>query len=167
MRRRHLLRAMGASATLGVAGCIGGGSKIVTNVQRDVSVTPGTGWVQKIPDVSEHGGAIQYSVRAKKPFDVYFFVGESQYLAYDDFTDGTEPPETPFGDASVGTSAEEESNTYVASTTEDGAREPIEGTGPYYFVVDHSAYLGRTPPKEHGGPLKAFVDLTVTKKRFL
>jgi hypothetical protein len=167
MRRRQLLKALPASASVGVAGCIGGGSKLVANVQRQVSVMPSSGWIKKIPDVSEHGGAIQYTVRAKKPFDVYFFVGEQQYLAYDDYTDGTEPPETPFGDASIGTSAEEQSkDEYVAATKNDGAREPIDETGPYYFVVDHSDYLGRTPPAEHGGELRAFVDLTVTEKRF-
>ena len=167
MKRRVLLASLGASAVFGLGGCIGGGSEVVTTVQRTVRVEPGQGWVERVPDVSDPGGAIQYKVSASQPFDVYFFTSEESYMFYDTFVDGGDPAGTPPGDRDVGTAARRlEKDAYRATTKNEGGREPVDASGPYFFVVDHSRYRGERPPGEQADPLSAFVDLTVTKKKF-
>ena len=167
MKRREMLRVAGASAGVGLAGCVGGGSDVVETMQRQVSVTPGQGWVTELPDVSDPGGAIQYNVSANQRFDVYFFTSEESYMFYDTFVDGGDPAGTPPGDRDVGTAARRlEKDAYRATTKNEGGREPVDASGPYFFVVDHSRYRGERPPGEQADPLSAFVDLTVTKKKF-
>jgi len=39
-------------------------------------------------------------------------------------------------------------------------------SGPYFFVVDHSDYRGGAVPGEQPTALDAFVEMTVTKKKF-
>ena len=46
-----------------------------------------------------------------------------------------------------------------------GAREPLDATGPYYFVVDHSNYRLENRVDEYGEDLSAFVDLKVVEQR--
>jgi len=60
----------------------------------------------------------------------------------------------------------EDGKIYEAATTDGGAREPLNETGPYYFVVDHSSYRMENRVDEYAEPLAAFVDLEVVKKRF-
>lgn len=156
--------ALGAGS---LAGCIGGGGKVVTTVQRTVSVEPGQGWVKKIPDVSDPGGALQYTAKASQAFDVYFFTSEESYMYYDTYVDGGKPALTPSGDDAIGTTAERlGKDAYQAATPDGGAREQVEESGPYFFVVDHSDYRDGAAPGEEPSPLSAFVDLTVTKHRF-
>lgn len=167
MQRRSLLAGV-AVGLGGVAGCVGGGGEVVTTVQRTVSVRPGQGWVKEIPDVSDPGGAIQYRATAGQPFDVYFFSSEEAYMFYDTYTDGNEPARTPAGNTDVGTSAEAlGEDTYRATTQNGGAREQIDDTGPYFFVVDHSDYREGAVPGDEPEPLSVSVDLTVTQRKLI
>jgi hypothetical protein len=143
-----------------------GGEAIVT-VQQSVRVDAGGSWVEEIPDISDTGGAISYTVRSNdRRFDVYFFVGEDQYEHYRAYVRGNEPDETPaghevFSKAAVPKSDAEE--TFEAATQDGGAREPLDATGPYYFVVDHSSYRLENRVEAFDEPLAAFVDLEVVK----
>jgi hypothetical protein len=168
MRRRSFLSAAGVATVVGTAGCLGG-TEVVTNVQRTVTVEPGQGWIEEVPDVSENGGGIQYTVNASQPFDVYFFTSEEDYMFYDTYTDGGKPARTPSGHDGVGTAAEKRNkDAYQAATGESGGRKSIGTSGPYFFVVDHSGYRdeNQPPPDSEAKRLSAFVDLTVTKKEF-
>lgn len=169
MNRRALLSAAAVGFAGGVAGCVGGGGEVVKTVQREVAVPPGQGWVTEVPDVSDPGGAVRFRVTAEQPFEVYFFTGEESYMFYDTYTDGNEPALTPSGNADVSTAAEQvEDDTYRAETQKGGARQPIDASGPYFFVVDHSGYRGETPPSdEQPTPLEAYVDLTVTQRKLI
>jgi len=168
MQRRALLSTAAVAVAGGAVGCVGGG-EVVATVQRSVSVRPGQGWIEEIPDVSDPGGAIRYRAKADRPFDVYFFASEESFMFYDTYTDGNEPALTPKGDGDVSASAEKVAeDTYAAETHDGGARQPIDDTGPYYFVVDHSGYRGEHPPKtEQPSPLDVFVDLTVTRRKLI
>ncbi|WP_123538021.1 hypothetical protein [Halosimplex salinum] len=168
MNRRAVLRTA-VVGLAGGAGCIGGGGEVVTTVQRSVSVQPGQGWIKEIPDVSDPGGAIQYRAKADRPFDVYFFSEEESYMFYDTYTDGGDPALTPAGNTDVSTTAEEVAeDTYEAATDDGGAREPIDASGPYFFVVDHSDYRDdAAPDDDEPSPLEVFVDLTVTERKLL
>jgi len=163
MHRRVVVSAVVAGLTW-AGGCIGGGSEVVTTVQRDVSVTPGQGWVTEIPDVSGSGGAVQYKARASQPFEVYLFTSEEDYMFYDTYVDGGDPARTPGGHDEVSATAEQVSErSYEAATPNDGARESVDAEGPYFFVVDHSNY-GDATPADEPSPLSVFLDLTVTER---
>jgi hypothetical protein len=169
MDRRSFLRGVGVGTVAGTAGCIGGGGKVVVNVQREISVRPRTGWIKEIPDVSNPGGAISYVSRASDAYDVYFFTSAAQVEQYQAFTDGEEPDHMPPGDRTIGGTATAVSkDTYRATSRDDGGRQSIGASGPYYFVLDNSnyptaggAYL-RDPPTERS----IYLDLTVSKQRF-
>lgn len=169
MRRRRLIRSLGAAAfgagCLG-PGCLGLGGEVVVSVQRSVEVPPGEGWVRKVPDVSDPGGAISYAVTSEDgSFDVYLFQEEG-YRYYDAYVTGREPERTPKGLAQFNTVAvETDGDVYEAATQDDGARESLEAAGPYYFVVDHSNYRLSHRTDDHAEPLSAFVDLEVVEDR--
>jgi len=169
MNRRSFLSSAGVGVAVGLAGCVGGGGEVVKTVQRDVLVEPGQGWVLDIPDVSDPGGAIQYRATANHPFDVYFFTKEESFMFYDTFTDGNEPAMTPAGLSDVGTAAEEVGDdTYRAETQKGGARQPIDASGPYFFIVDNSNYRDETPPSgDPPSPLDVYLDLTVTQRKLI
>ena len=169
MNRRSLLSTTAVGIACGLGGCVSGGGEVVKTVQRDVAVQPGDGWVIDVPDVSDPGGAIRYRTTADRPFDVYFFSNEESYMFYDTFTDGNEPAMTPAGNSDVGTSAQEVGDdTYRAETQNGGARQPIDASGPYFFVVDNSEYREETPPKgDPPSPLEVYVDLTVTQRKLI
>jgi hypothetical protein len=165
MRRRNVLATLAAGA-VPVGGCIGGGSEVVTSVQRSISVSPGRGWVEEVPDTSD--GAVQYKARADRPFDVYLFTSESEFLQYDAYVDGDDPEETPSGHEKISTRAEQVTDTtYEAATPNGGGRAALGTSGPYYFVVDHSDYRNGAKPGENPSPLSVFLDLTVTERTFL
>lgn len=168
MRRRTVVSSL-AAGMVWTGGCLGGGSDIVTNVQRDLAVSPGQGWVERIPDLSGAGGAVQYKARASQPFDVYFFTSEETYMFYDTYVDGGDPARTPSGHGKIGTAAERVSDTtYEAETPNGGARQSIGEAGPYFFVVDHSDYGDSKPDDpDNPQPLSVFLDLTVTKRTLL
>lgn len=169
MNRRSFLRGAAAAGCLGGAGCIGGGGEIVTNIQREISVKPGEGWSERIPAVLDNGGAVSYVTRARLPYDVYFFTSEAQMRAYRAFTDGEEPDRLPTGDRSVGrTATPVGERMHKATSKNDGGRQEIEGTGPYYFVLDNSDYpaAGGAYPSAQPSSRSIFLDLTVTRKRF-
>ncbi|WP_436926365.1 hypothetical protein [Halosimplex amylolyticum] len=168
MDRRAILSTAALGVAGGLAGCIGGGGEVVTTVQRTVSVQPGQGWIKEIPDVSNPGGAIRYHAKADRPFDVYFFSSEESFMFYDTYTDGDEPALTPAGDTDVSATAEKVAkDAYEAETQKGGARQPIDDSGPYYFVVDHSDYRDEAGPGDEPAPLDVFVDLTVTQRKLL
>lgn len=159
---------MGAGVTALGTGCLGGGGEVVLSIQQDVHIDPQGAWMEtEIPDVSDPGGAIQYIVRAEQPFDVYFFTDESAFRQYDAYIKGREPDETPPGNPDFSQAAlpGEDDELYEASTTDDGAREPLEATGPYFFAVDHSSYRMENRVEKYDEALTAFVDLTVIEKR--
>lgn len=168
MQRRAFLETMSVGAVVGTAGCIGGGGELVVNVQRDISLEPHTGWIKEIPDVSDPGGAVQYVARSSEPFDVYFFVGQEAARRYDAYLDGDEPDEMPSGDPDLSRTATPAGDQYRATSKKDGARQPVDAEGPYYFVVDHSNYpsAGGAFVGEEPRPRSVFLDLTVSKKRF-
>jgi uncharacterized short protein YbdD (DUF466 family) len=167
MKRRAFLRSTGVAATIGTTGCLGMGGEAIVTVQESVRVEPGSYWVEEVPDVSDPGGAISYTVRSNdRRFDVYFFVGQDEYEHYEAHVQGEEPDETPagheeFSKAAVPKSDAEE--TFEAATQDGGAREPLDATGPYYFVVDHSSYRMENRVEEFADPLAAFVDLEVVR----
>jgi len=164
MRRRNVLATL-AVGVVSVGGCIGGGSEVVTSVQRSISVSPGQGWIERVPDTS--GGAVQYKARANRPFDVYFFTSEEAFMFYDTYTDGGDPARTPKGHEKIGTRAEQVTDTtYEAATPNGGARKKIGTDGPYFFVVDHSDYRGDATPGDNPSSLSVFLDLTVTERNF-
>lgn len=169
MKRRGYLRAVGASVTAIGSGCLATGGEVVVGVTESIRVDPGDGWTHEIPDVSDTGGAISYTVRSQqRAFDVYLFVGGEVYANYEAFIEDREPDATPAGNsrlskAAVSTSGAEEM--YEAATADEGSRESLEMTGPYYFVVDHSNYRMENRVDEYGKPLSAFVDLEVVKQR--
>jgi hypothetical protein len=165
MRRRNVLATLAAGA-VPVGGCIGGGSEVVTSVQRNISVSPGRGWVEEIPDTS--GGAVQYKARADRPFDVYLFTSESEFLQYDAYVDGDDPERTPSGHGKISARAEPVTDTtYEAATPNGGGRASIDASGPYYFVLDHSDYRNGAEPSDNPTALSVFLDLTVTERSFL
>jgi len=170
MRRRTFLRTAGAGAMAVGSGCLGTGGNVVVNVTESISVDPGDGWVKEVPDVSDGGGgAVSYRIRSRqRAFDVYFDGGEEQFAHYDAFVSGGDPEETPRGHASFSKAAVPKSDAegvYQAATNDDGARESLDATGPYYFVVDHSNYRMENRVDEYGDPLSAFVDLKVVEQR--
>jgi hypothetical protein len=169
MQRRRFLQRGAAGLVLGTVGCLGSGGEVVVTVSRDVAVEPGTGWIREIPDVSDPGGSISYISRSQVPYDVYFFTSEEQMQRYDAYTGGEDPEKHPTGDQNVGrTATETESGNYKASTKNDGGRQSIDETGPYYFVLDHSDYpaAGGARPNDMPERQSIYLDLTVTRKRF-
>lgn len=161
MRRRNVLATLVAGMAP-VGGCIGGGSEVVTSVQRSISVSPGQGWIEQIPDTS--GGAVQFKARSDQPFDVYFFTSEEDFMFYDTYTDNGDPARTPDGHGKIGCRAEQVTDTtYEAATPNGGARQEIGTEGPYFFVLDHTNYRDSTGPSDNPSPLSVFLDLTVTE----
>ncbi|MFC6974593.1 hypothetical protein ACFQL1_07720 [Halomicroarcula sp. GCM10025709] len=165
MKRRRVLQTVGAGITALGSGCLGSG-EVVLSIQQDISVDPKDAWTKQLPDVSDTGGAIEYTVRADRPFDIYFFADEEQFEMYDSYIKGRDPPETPRGDRSFSQTAlpRQDGEVYEAST-EDRAREPLDVDGPSFFAVDHSNYRMETRVEEFGEELTAFVDLQVIKQR--
>ena len=168
MNRRAVLRTVGTGLAALGGGCLGGGGEVVVSVQRDVHVDPQDAWTETdIRDVSASGGALQYIVRADVPFDVYFFTDEAAFEQYETYIAGREPDRTPAGDPQFSQTAlpTEGSDLYEASTTDGGARESLDATGPYFFAVDHSSYRMENRVEQYDDPLTAFVDLKVIEKR--
>jgi len=169
MRRRGFLQAIGVGTTLGSTGCLGLGGEAIVSVQESVRVEAESGWVEKIPDISDSGGALSYRVRSSdRRFDVYFFVGDEQYEHYKAYIHGKNPDETPSGYDDFSKAAvpkPDAESTYEAATHDDGARASLDVTGPYYFVVDHSSYRMENRVDEFAEPLAAFVDLEVVKNQ--
>jgi len=152
------------------SGCLGGGGEVIVSVQRDVTVEPGTAWMEtEIPDLSESGGAIEYIVKAETPFDIYFFSNESDFERYDAYIKGDDPDKTPPGNSEFSRAAVpvEGSDIYEATTDNGGNRQSVESAGPYYFAVDHSNYRMENRVEKFDDPLQAFVDLKVIRKRSL
>ena len=99
---------------------------------------------------------------------MYFFSSEESYVFYDTFVDGDEPAMTPAGNTDVGTTAElVAEDTYEAATPDGGARQTIDDTGPYFFVVDHSHYRDEAGPGDEPRPFDVYVDLTVTQRKLI
>ena len=177
MDRRAFLRRVGVAGTLATAGCIGGGGEVVERTAKTVTIDPYSGWVLEIPDVSDPGGTISFTAECERKFDVYFFTSEAALTAYEEYVDqkpaeqnpGEAAGDMPDGDERITQTATEGGDgRYRAATNDQGARQGIEGTGPYYFVLDHSNY-----PAAGGAflddPAEARwidLDLTVSKKRF-
>jgi hypothetical protein len=177
MKRRTFLRSAVAGGVLGTAGCIGGGGKVVTNLQRDISVAPHSAWIKQIPDVSDPGGAISYIARGEAPFDVYFFVGRDAVKRYQSYIrieqqEGAAAgmsPDLPTGHADITrTATRVGQDMYKATSVDDGGRRPLEEPGPYFFVLDNTNYpaAGGAYIGDNARDRSIFVDLTVTKKRF-
>jgi len=152
------------------SGCLGGGGEVIVSVQQDVTVDPGTAWMEKeIPDLSDSGGAIEYIVRAEQAFDVYFFSDESAFEQYNAYIQGDDPEATPPGnnDFSQAAIQREGDGIYEATTDDGGNRQSVESSGPYYFAVDHSSYRMENRVEKFDEPLQAFVDLKVIRNRSL
>ena len=171
MRRRTYLRTVGAGAATLSGGCLGGGGKVVVSVAESISIRPGDGWVEEIPDVSDTGGAVSYIIRSgQAPFDVYFFVGRERYDYYETFVGGEDPAKTPRGHSSFSKAAVPRTaskDVYEAATKDGGAREPLDVAGPYFLVVDHSNYRMENRVESDEDSLSVFVDLEVVQHRSL
>lgn len=169
MRRRTYLQTVGVGAAAAGSGCLGTGGEVVVGVTESIRVEAGDGWVTEIPDVSDPGDAVSYTVRSKDgAFDIYFFVGEEEYDHYEAFLRDEDPAETPAGDSSLSKAAVPKSGSeevYEAATQDGGARESLDVTGPYYLVVDHSNYRMENRVEAQGDHLSAFVDLKVVEQR--
>ncbi len=166
MRRRTLLRSLGAAATAAGTGCMGLGGEVVVSVQQSVRVPAGDGWSRELPDVSDSGGAISYRITSEDgAFDVYLFP-EEEFRYYDEYVKGREPERTPKGVAQFGKVAvETDGGVYEVATADGGARESLDAEGPYHFVVDQSNYrLGRRMD-DHADELSAFVELELVERR--
>jgi hypothetical protein len=177
MDRRAFLRRSGVAVAVGTAGCIGGGGKVVESTATTVTVDPYAGWVLEIPDVSDPGGTISYTAECKRGFDVYLFTSEDQRAAYEEYVDrkpadqrpGEAAGDLPTGDQSIGqTATEGDDGRYRAATKNQGARQPIEHTGPTYFVLDNSNYpaAGGAFLEDPAETRWIDLDLTVSEKRF-
>jgi len=165
-----VIRSVGAGLVTVGSGCLGGGGEVIVSVQQDVTVEPGTAWMERgIPDLSESGGAIEYIVRAERSFDVYFFSDRADFEQYDAYINGDEPDETPPGNREFSQAAVPEADTamYAAMTDGGGNRQSIDRSGPYYFAVDHSSYRMENRVEEFDDPLRVFVDLKVIRNRSL
>jgi hypothetical protein len=166
MRRRAMIKAVGAASVVGTAGCMGGG-EVVAEIQRSVRIEPGQYWSQELPDVSEPGGSIEYGVSAERAFDLYLFTSGDAYATYRARLRGETVDGTPTGHDRLSTTAvpADDGETYRA-TTDDEAREPLGAEGPYYFVVDHTDYAVGQMPGHPGDQLRATIDLTLVRNRF-
>jgi hypothetical protein len=163
MDRRSMLRAVGTSGAVLAAGCLGG--TVRHDVQRSVRIPRGEYWVSELPPV-EGSGAISYTVRAERRFDVYVFTDDAAFETYRDVHGGgSVPSSAPRGDRDLGMTAVEASggDQYVARTADEGAREPYGADSGAAFVVDHSAYAIGAAPAETADPLSPFVDLEVVE----
>jgi hypothetical protein len=160
MNRRTFL-ASAACATGSLTGCVAGG-RVVHERHRSVRVEPGGGWTFEITGI-EGDGAVAYTVRADRRFDVYYFTSEAHYSRYQAFLAGETPAETPSGHGQLSRGAvhDEQRDTYEVAVPEDGGRASVSVADAHYFVVDHSNYGMGVPVEEHAAPLEAFVDLTV------
>jgi len=167
MRRRAFVASLAAGSAGVVTGCVGGGSEVVTVVQRSITIPPGDGWVKEVPDVSDPGGAVQYTAQSSDPFHVYFFTSEQAYMYYHTYVSGDEPALTPGGHDEISTAATETGdNSYGAATGESGSRVSVSESGPYFFVLDHSDYRDETVPADDADRVSVFLNLTVTERRF-
>ncbi|WP_226022716.1 hypothetical protein [Halomicrobium salinisoli] len=166
MRRRTLLRSLGASAAAFGAGCLGLGGEVVVSVQQSVRVPAGEGWSRELPDVSDSGGAISYEATSEdESFDVYLFQAE-QFRYYDEYVKGRDPERTPKGIEQFSKVAvETDGGVYEAATANGGARESLDAAGPYHFVVDHSNYRLGHRMDDHADELSAFVELELVEDR--
>jgi len=170
VKRRSVLRTAGVGLAALGSGCLGGSGEVIVSVQQDVNVGPGEAWLEKdIPDVSESGGAIEYIVRSETRFDVYFFANRDDFDEYEAFIRGREPETNPPANPKFSQTSlrNEESELYEATTANNGGRQSVDASGPYYFAVDHSNYRMETRVDEFDDPLRAFVDLKVIRKRSL
>jgi hypothetical protein len=161
MNRRNFLVTAVAGATGSIAGCVAGG-RVVHEQHRSVRIDAGRGWIFEITDV-EGDGAVSYTVRADRRFDVYYFTSDRTCDRYRSFLGGSDPPETPTGHDDLGRAAvyDERREEFEAAAPADGGRRSVSVDGSHYFVVDHSNYGMGVPVEEHADPLDAFVDLTV------
>ena len=177
MNRRTFLRGSGVAVAVGSAGCIGGGGKVVESTAKTVTIDPYAGWVLEIPDVSDSGGTISYTAECERGFDVYFFTSDDARQAYEEYVDqkpaeqrpGEATGDLPKGDQSIGqTATEGDDGRYRAATKNMGARQPIDDSGPYYFVLDNSNYpaAGGAYLQDPAEARWIDLDLTVSEKRF-
>ena len=177
MDRRSFLRRSGLAGALATAGCLGGGGEVVESTARTVTIEPYSGWIAEIPDVSDPGGTISYTAECERGFDVYFFTSEDERDAYEEYIErkpadqqpGAAAGDMPKGDQSIGqTATEGDDGRYRAATKDKGARQPIDGSGPYYFALDNSNYpaAGGAFLEEPAESRWVDLDLTVTKRRF-
>jgi hypothetical protein len=166
VKRRAYLAGL-ASGGAAVAGCLGTGGEAVVDVQESVRIDPESGWTERVPDVSDPGGAVSYIVKSEDgPFDVYFFTERAAYNAYAEYVTGGDPERTPPGhDGFSAAAIPDGGDLYVAETADEGARESLSAEGPYWFVVDHSSYRMENPVDEYGDSLQASVDLSVVRER--
>lgn len=164
MNRRRFLSTVALGGVVGSAGCLGTGGEVITSVRQTITVEPGSGWVEEIPD---DGGQIAYITRARRPYDVYFFTSDEQIKQYRAYLAGESPDETPAGDQDIGRTATESSGDYMAKTDDDGGRQPIDADGPYYFVLDNSDYpaSGAYPAEDAPKNRRIFLDLSVTARQ--
>jgi hypothetical protein len=165
MKRRTFLATAAGVSALGLAGCTGAG-KVVTQVSRDITVQPRSGWSEEIPDVSDPGGGMEFIARSDRRFSVYVFTEEADFLAYRSYVQDGESDRTPRGhpDFSKRATYDEERDLFEAMTDNEGAREPIDATGPYWFVLDHSHYGIPSTMSEEAEPISVFLDLQVVRK---
>lgn len=164
MNRRTVLATVAVGTTGGLTGCIAGG-RVVHDEKRSVMIEAGKGWSFEITGV-DGKGAVSYSVRANRQFDVYYFTSPEAYDRYQAFLSGEEPSKTPRGHSEFSRAAvqAEEGDHFEATVPEDGGRKSVTIENTHYFVVDHSSYGMGVPVEKGTDPLDAVVDLTVYKK---
>lgn len=129
-------------------------------------IEAGRGWAYEITDV-DGNGAISYTVRADRQFDIYYFTSAGDYGQYRSFVGGDEPDQMPSGHSRLTRAAvhNEDRDLYEAKMPADGGRKSISVEETHYFVVDHSNYGMGVPVEDHAEPLDAFVDLTAYDER--
>lgn len=164
MERRSFLATVTAVGTVGLGGCVAGG-RVVHGVQTSVTVGANRGWTYEITDI-EGDGAVSYTVRADRRFDVYYFTDPENYRTYEQFLAGEDPAAMPSGhnELSKGAVHNEARDAYEVTVPEDGGRKGVSVDSTHYFVVDYSNYGMGVPVEEHADPLSVFVDLTAYNK---
>lgn len=163
MERRSFLATVLAGSVGATAGCIGGG-RVELEINKSLTaINPEMGWWKKLPDV-EGNGALDFLVRAERPFEVFYFPSEDAFSHYETYVKGGTPSKKPRGDRDISRVATEHDGKYVAEVPKDGSRKSIDTEGTHYFVVDHSNY-GLVPVDQYGKNLDPFVNLKVIKEQ--
>lgn len=168
MRRRAMIRSLGAAAVVGGAGCMGGG-EVEEQIQRSARIRPGEYWSAELPDISDTGGSISYIARAERPFDVYFFTLGGNFTSYREVVEGESsgPPPTGHEEFSKTATPTDGGETFEAATEDGGSRQTLTEDGPYYFVLDHTAYGVGARPGDPGEELTVSLEVTLIRSRGL
>lgn len=161
MDRRGFLTSVSAGLVGATSGCVADG-RVVMEKSENVMIDAQKGWWEELPDV-EGNGALSFSIRANKRFDVYYFTTEEAFNSYKAYVYNDDSSAMPRGHEDISQAAvpKEGTDEYEVKVPSGDGRKSIDTKGSHYLVVDHSNYGDGIQVDEYGDPLEAFVDLKV------